>query len=118
LDTNLKEYLNSGKHLPDFLRDFHDQKLFFKRLDEINQNRKDKYTENVNWISGQCYTIDVFLWFMAAHGYTLQKSRKQVPFYDINHDLSIFEEKQREASANMIKQIFNQKNADSDKEKE
>lgn len=118
MDANLQEYLKSGKYLPDFLRDFHDQKAFFKRLDEIRSKRNDRYTENVNWISGQVYTIDIFLWFMACHGYTLQKSRKKVPFYDIDHDLSEFDKRQRELSANMIKQIFEQKNANSNSNKE
>ena len=29
------------------------------------------------------YTIDVFLWFMAMHGYTLQRSRARVDFEDL-----------------------------------
>ncbi len=108
MDAKLKEYLSSGEYLPNFIMDFHDQKTLFKRLDEINKNRKSDYTKNVDWVSAQVYTVDIFLWFMACHGYTLQKSRKKVPFYDIDHDLSEFEKQQREASSVMLKQIIEQ----------
>lgn len=100
----LKDYLKSGKYLPDFLEDFHDQKLFFKRLDEVVQNRNERYTKDINWISAQVYTIDVFLHFMAIHGYTLQKSRKKVEFFDIHKELSEFEKRSREEQANLLSQ--------------
>jgi len=102
----LKDYLKSGKYLPDFLQDFHDQKLFFKRLDEVVQSRNDNYTKDLNWISAQVYTIDVFLHFMAVHGYTLQKSRKKVEFFDIYTELSEFEKKRREEQAGILMQAL------------
>ena len=108
LDANLKAFLDSGKYLPNFMEDFHDQKTLFKRLNEIVEKRNDLYTKEVNWTSAQVYTVDIFLWFMAAHGYTLQKSRKKVPFYNIDNDLSEFERKRREESASVFKQFLNQ----------
>lgn len=109
MDSNLKQYLDSGEYLPKFMEDFHDQKNLFKRLNEMVENRQDIYTNDINWMSAQVYTVDIFLWYMAAHGYTLQKSKKKVPFYDIDYDLSEFEKKQREESINFIKQMM-QKN--------
>lgn len=36
-------------------------------------------------MAGQCYAIDWFLWFMAQHGWTLQRSRaKGVEFFDLS----------------------------------
>lgn len=75
-----KTWKESGKHLPKFMRDFHDQKDLFKA---ISQAYRDSESNIVNWRDAQIYTIDCFLWFMASHGYTLQKSRKHVESYDI-----------------------------------
>lgn len=105
MDSQLKQYIDKGQHLPYFLKDFHDQKTLFKRLQEMVDKRNDGYTNDVNWISAQVYTIDVFLWFMACHGYTLQQSRKQVPFYSIEHDLSEFEKRQDEIRAEILKSM-------------
>ena len=98
--------MDSGKYLPDFMRDFHDQKNIFKRLDKIVQSRNDTYTKDISWTSGQVYTVDIFLWFMAVHGYTLQQSRKKVEFHNIHNELGEFERKQQEQKADVLKSIF------------
>lgn len=102
----LQQYLDSGEYLPDFLEDFHDQKTLFKRLDRIVKARNDSYTKDVNWVSGQVYTIDIFLWFMAKHGYTLQKSRKKVLFHDIHEELEEYENESREIRAKIMKEML------------
>lgn len=78
-------WLKSGEYLPPFMRDFHDQKDVFKALDDVVQNRRetDSYTRDLSWVTAQVYTVDVFLWMMARHGYTLQKTRKRLTFRDI-----------------------------------
>ncbi len=94
MDT--QKFLESGEYLPEFMRDFHDQKLLFKYLNEVVYNAKQKATWNKadlerlpDWISAQVYTIDFFLWVMGRHGFTLQKSRKHIDdFQDIEKDLS------------------------------
>lgn len=69
--------------LPDFLRDFHDQKDFFKA---IHTHYSKEGLENKipgNWVDNHIYTIDFFLWFMALHGYRLQRFKsKQFEQYD------------------------------------
>ncbi len=73
------------------MRDFHDQKLLFKFLDKIVDNAKRKedhrnyLRDNLpDWISAHVYVVDFFLWTMARHGYTLQKSRRHIDdFSDI-----------------------------------
>ncbi len=70
-------WLKGGCYLPQPLRDFHDQKDVFKTMhaaiDPANQSIAD-----VSWVKGQCYVIDVFLWWMAKHGWTLQRTRAKV----------------------------------------
>lgn len=96
MDKKLKNYLDSGEYLPDFMMDFHDQKLLFKRLNRIVENRQDGYTDNINWIEAQVYTVDIFLYFMADHGYTLQKSRKKVDFSSITDEMAAYNEEQQD----------------------
>ena len=80
---DLNKYLESGEYLPSFLRDFNDQKDFFKSLHYLYRNDKS-VAEKPNWRDGQIYAIDWFLWFAASRGYTLQKCRKKnVDFKDI-----------------------------------
>lgn len=83
-------WLRSSEYLPDFMRDFHDQKDLFKALQEVVDRRNDRdgklsYTAEITWIGAHVYTVDVFLWVLAKHGYTLQRSRKRVAFQNI-HD--------------------------------
>lgn len=81
--SDLTEWLQSGEYLPEFMRDFHDQKDVFKAMHNTITNAD----ENGNPRDGHIYVVDTFLWYMARCGYTLQKSRKQVEFKDINDDI-------------------------------
>jgi hypothetical protein len=81
INPQLRQFLNDGKHLPDFLKDFHDQKDIFKFLHSYFNKPSGIGFNMPTWVDGQIYTIDHFLFFMGAMGYTLQKSRsKQVDF--------------------------------------
>lgn len=74
--SNLKSYLESGEYLPKRMRDFHDQKELFKSMHYLFQGNKG-FEQIPSWVIGHIYIIDFFLWFMAARGYTLQKTRKK-----------------------------------------
>lgn len=87
-DSKVEAWRKDGKHLPSILRDFHDQKDLFKALHETVNVEAHSYAGKIDWVSGQCYVIDLFLWFMAAHGYTLQRSRTNLPFTDISKTVS------------------------------
>lgn len=79
-------WLKSGEYLPEFLRDHHDAKDFFKALDEVSERSKangNRYIDGVSWMAAQVFTIDIFLWMAARNGYTLQRSRKRVHFNDV-----------------------------------
>lgn len=95
--SELQQWLDSAKYLPPPLRDFHDQKDVFKAMHEIIDVLGHDYAKTVNWRDGQCYVIDIFLWFMARRGYTLQRSRMKLPFRDLDADVSHQETKRHDA---------------------
>ncbi len=106
---NLVEWLKSGEYQPSFLRDFHDQKDLFKRVEEMVSRRP--IPNGDSWIGRHVYTIDYFLWFMARHGYTLQKSRQPVEFEDYDKAISEWRETSLDTTAAMINAHFKNGNA-------
>lgn len=95
--SKLDNWMNSGRYLPQALRDFHDQKDVFSTMHSLVNVEGNEYAKDVSWIAGQCYVIDIFLWFMAKRGYTLQRSRQKLPFRDLDDDIAR-ERKRRDAS--------------------
>ena len=93
------DWMKSGEYLPPILRDFHDQKDLFKTMHQIVMVDKHEYCKEVSWIAGQCYVIDIFLWFMARRGYTLQKSRQRFEFNDLQAELRMTKEVRDRAAA-------------------
>lgn len=81
MDPAVQAWRKAGKHLPKELRDFHAQKDLFVTMHEMlgPPDPKDMI-KRPNWVEGHTYTIDCFLWFMARHGYTLQRARAKLPF--------------------------------------
>ena len=78
---NNKQWRDEQGHLPDFMKDFHDQKNLFKALSSSFANAEEC---PLSFRDGQIYTIDWFLWFMAIHGYKLTKTTANVEYKDIN----------------------------------
>lgn len=79
----MNDFLVNGDYLPNFLKDFHDQKDFFKSMHFLYQDSEGA-EDRPNWCDGHIYTIDWFLWFMGSRGYTLQKNRtKNIEFKDL-----------------------------------
>lgn len=105
------DWLKSGEYLPDFMRDFHDQKDLFKALQEVVERRNEKdgklsYTHDLTWVTAHVYTVDVFLWVLARHGYTLQRSRKRVTFSDVHDFIGAAMERWRAASSAALSEAF------------
>lgn len=93
------EFAKSGDHLPKCLRDFHDAKDVFKCIGSMPR----PYGRSpVSWVDGQCYVIDRFLHFMAHHGYTMQRCRKPIPFYDLEKTVA----KRREQEIESLRAIL------------
>lgn len=84
MDSKLKAWCEEGKHLPKIMRDFHAQKDIFKTMHDLTDVAGHEYAKDISFVKGQCYIIDIFLWFMARHGYTLQKSRAPIFFEDLD----------------------------------
>lgn len=84
-------------HLPPFMRDFHDQKDVFKAVHRLIDVKGNKYAASVDWCTGHCYVVDIFLWFMARRGYTLQRSRRHLEFRDMEADVAAVKEESRRA---------------------
>jgi hypothetical protein len=77
-------WLSSGEYLPEMLKDFHDAKDFFKTMiKEIQWDKTRPELQHISWVDAHIFSIDIFLWFMAIHGYKLQKSRKKLNFRNI-----------------------------------
>jgi hypothetical protein len=110
----LREWLNSGKYLPWFLRDFHDQKEVFKRIQEnVNRVAKEKKSDpfyEINWTQAHVYVIDFFLWFMACHGYTLQKTRTKVEFSDIVDTMEEFRTRSLKSLGTILNSVCGENN--------
>lgn len=88
---SIEAWLKSGAYLPPMMRDFHDQKDVFKALyDTIVIPERLKH---VSWIDAHIFAIDIFLWWMARRGYTLQKCRADQPFVDF--DKTVADAKER-----------------------
>ena len=94
-ETDTDRWLKCGKYLPNPLRDFHDQKDVFKAMHEIIDVEGHDYAKSVDWVTGQCYVIDIFLWFMARRGYTLQRTHRKGDYRNLAVDV---------AAANKIRQ--------------
>lgn len=81
------DWLKSGRYLPPPLRDFHDQKDVFRAIDQTISTNPDDLIKRPSWIEAQCYVIDVFLWYMARRGYTLQRARRKGLYRDLGDDV-------------------------------
>ena len=100
-----KEFVKSTGYLPDVMRDFHDQKDIFKAIHETTAVEKHEYAGTVSWIAGQCYVVDIFLWWMAQRGYTLQRSRHSVDFRDLQEDVSAVRQNRDALVATLIGRV-------------
>lgn len=79
MNSELIKWLESGKHLPLVLRDFHDQKKVFKEIHSLyrDANNADAMP---TWTDAHVYVVDWFLWYMASRGYSLQRNRTKQNF--------------------------------------
>ena len=103
------EYNTEKKYLPDFLKDFHDQKELFKTMHEAWAERLEKELPAFNWRDSHIYTIDFFLWFMGLHGYKLQKiSAKDVEFYDLDATIKASKERRDDISFKVLSSVIEQ----------
>jgi hypothetical protein len=99
-------WLKTGKYLPKFMRDFHDQKDLFKAMHTIIVDINKGDLKDISWVAGHIYVIDVFLWFMARRGYTLQKTRTTLPFRDIEEDIAVITKQRQDTETTLLKGLI------------
>jgi hypothetical protein len=98
------EYVESGEHLPDFMKDFHDQKDLFKAFYEQWNDGSVQVLKDVSWRDAHVFTVDIFLWWMGLHGYKLQKTRKKgVAFPEPEQTIKELREEAREKFSKLLK---------------
>ena len=97
-DNGIKAWIKNGEHLPYPIRDFHDQKDVFKSLHKWIGDRPTSLISDrsISWMDGQCYVIDYFLRFMAAHGWTMQRTRKTGEFADLSETIKRWRDEEAE----------------------
>lgn len=106
----------SNAHLPDILKDFHDQKDVFKTMHQmIGESPKNISGKTMDFVDGHIYAIDVFLWFMARHGYTLQRSRANVEFDSIERNIKYFNDLETLQFKQMFEEAANRKKEEEEK---
>ncbi len=103
MSNNFNKWREEGKHLPEFLRDFHDQKDLFKYLHDAVDIEDHGMVKDINWTQGHAYVIDIFLFVMAKYGYTLQKSRSHFNFSDLE---SVIQENNKRRSDIFAKSLL------------
>lgn len=104
--SDLNKWRSDGGHLPDFMRDFHDQKDVFKAIAAIPPPSSSIAAAEINWMQAHVYTVDRFLWFMARHGYVLRKSSAKLPFHDIGETLKTATTERRDAEAAQLRGLL------------
>lgn len=78
------DYTQDKHYLPDFMKDFHDQKDLFKAIHELYKDNESLKKMPQSWVDNHIFVVDYFLWFMGQHGYKLQRVRKKgVEFYNL-----------------------------------
>lgn len=104
MNAELRKWRDEQKHLPEFMRDFHNCKRLFRGISEYIEIDSDHPAKEVNWCQAHCYTIDVFLWFMAMHGFTLQRSRARQAFESLDALLDELDQQRRQIMADLFRQ--------------
>lgn len=101
------DHVRGDKHLPEFMKDFHDTKDLFKTIWGWWGDKIEGSDYPVTWVAAQVFTVDYFLWFMGLHGYKLQKDRtKDVDFYKIEESIKEEVERRRGSFTKILKETM------------
>lgn len=103
MKLSIDTWLKSGRHLPKPLRTFEAQRDVFKAIDGLVEVRPQDMIRRPNWVEAQVYVIDIFLWFMARRGYTLQRTRHVGEFRDLEADVGQFVRQRQAQFTSMLK---------------
>lgn len=103
---NLRGWLKSGKHLPEFLGT-NDGKVdrVFRLIHRLYPYKEESEFYEISSTKAEIYTIDKFLWFMAQCGYTLQRNRSNQEFQDLTELIQLIEDIEGEELHQNLEQI-------------
>ncbi len=90
------------RYLPVFMRDFHDQKDLFKSVFDWGYQKDSWHERSISWTDAHIFVIDVFLQYMAIHGFVLKKSNTKEPTCDIYATIKTHKDRRSEAFTNML----------------
>jgi hypothetical protein len=102
MDNKLNDWREDGKHLPEFLRDFHDQKDFFKFLHEFVITNNNDMLKDIDWQHGHVYTIDMLLRVLGRFGWTLQRNRSHQNFDDLDEYIKLYNKNRTDKAMNSL----------------
>lgn len=108
--SDLEQWLKSGAYLPASMRDFHDQKDLFKAL--YDTIRIPDNLKHISWVDAHIFTIDIFLWWMARRGYTLQRCRARQEFMSLEGTVEAARNQRDEQFIAMMKESLSEKPTD------
>ncbi len=100
---DINTLLEESNYMPKRFRDFHDQKDLFKYIHHKVNLPND--CSAISWVAAHIYIVDIFLYFMAKRGYTLQKSRHKIDFTDIDKELVDFRREKNSEFSSIINSL-------------
>lgn len=105
------DWREAKEYLPDWMRDFHDQKELFKKLLRTDppKDLSFNYLEGLNPVNTHIFVVDYFLWILAAHGYTLQKTKRKDDYNDIHAYLRKAYDERIERESKVLQEILSPK---------
>ena len=108
-DYQIEHYKKELKYLPEYLRDFHNQKDLFKMIHGwYNPNYKE--TELLNKITfrdGQIFIIDFVLWCLVRYGYKIQyNNMNKSKFNNYDNQLSNWQKVKSETEISALTNIL------------
>lgn len=78
-----KKFIDEGLYLPEIFRDDKKRLKLMKIIKNIISENDHKNLQDLTIKNLHVLIVNKFLWLMAEHGYTLQKSRAEIDFSDL-----------------------------------
>jgi hypothetical protein len=118
--------IHPADYLPLFMTDHSAMVEIFRRLDEMRLRSLAKnggtYMASMTYVDAACYVVDIFLWYMARCGYTLQKTpkskREAMQDRELQEDMAAWRFKDDEARYARMRSFMDDFKADAEKGQE
>lgn len=110
-DKKIDNYRKPYSFLPEFLKDFHDQKFFFKMIHEYGTNdvSENDVLNGIPFQHGQVMIVDYFLYILAKYGYKIQHYNQDIGFKSIYESVSAYEKQIDAMQSASLNNLFSKK---------